>query len=248
MKPTNPSLLFLSLLLSLGWGVTMGHAEERDTAAEVMGSQALRPRLGNPASWRITTVDATTLNAKKGSPATNAAESEMISVDRNDKILQCTLAKSATDQDTYWFTDKMIIEKRSGSPTYFVIPPNSEIKVPVDFTHGDFPELDWIKNLMSSGKAKVNGIPCYIFIKPGRIPTTPTASNSNTQAPTAPPPQCTAYIDIANARPLLIIEGGMARQYSYPPPPSVELPAGAKAALAGYTAWFKKTFPPMSRP
>ena len=242
----KPILIFLLLLFYPQLRV---FTQSAGTPAEILGSKALRPRLGNPASWRITIVDATTLNAKQGTPATNAVNTEMMSVDRDDKILRCTMAKSATDQDTYWFTDKMIIEKRTGSPTYFVIPPNSEIKAPVDFTHGDFPELDWLKNLMSSGRAKVNGIPCYIFIKPGRLPTTALVSNSNSQAPTAPPPERVAYIDIASACPVLVMEGGKARQYSYPTPAQrLEIPAGATEALAKYTAWFKKTFPPMSRP
>jgi hypothetical protein len=249
----------LFFLLLLGWPGLRVDAQNTD--AEVKGSQALRRSLGDPASWRIAVADAKTLNPNKIESATKApetqaaAETEMISIDRVNKILRCTLEKSANDQETYWFVDEMIIqrrkvfEKRAGSPNYFFIPPNSGIRPPVDFSQSDFPELHWVANLMSSGRKTVNGILCYIFMEPEVPGVKGPAINPTQQDPTGSRPARTAYIDIANSRPVLLVEGGKARRYSYPPPPeSIELPAGAKEAEAQYTAWFKKTFPPQSRP
>ncbi|MEI8122546.1 MAG: hypothetical protein WCI20_10875 [bacterium] len=250
------ALFFLLLLGCAGLRV-----DAQSTDAEVKGSQALQQRLGDPASWRIAVVDVKTLAANQGTSATKppeiatAAETEMISIDRAKNILRCTVAKSADDQETYWFVNDMIIQrrkvfqKRTGSPNYFLIPPNSEIRPPVDFSQSDFPELHWIENLMSSGRKTVNGILCYIFMEPEGLAEKATSSNSTLQAPTGSHRTRAAYIDIANARPVLLIEGGRARQYSYPTPPqSIEIPAGAKDAEGQYTTWHKKTFPPQSKP
>jgi len=243
----------LFFLLLLGWPGLRVDAQNTD--AEVKGSQALRRSLGDPASWRIAVADAKTLNPNKIESATKApetraaAETEMISIDRVNNILRCTLAKSSNDEETYWFSGNLIFEKRAGSPSYFVIPPNSEIRPPVDFSQSDFPELHWIANLFSSGTKTVNGILCYIFIEPRRVAGDPPTAKLALQTPTGAHPTRIAYIDIANARPVLLVEGGQAREYSYPTPPqSIEIPAGAKDAGEKYTAWFKKTFPPQSRP
>ena len=225
------TLAALAILL----GAITSNAMAQSAAVPIKGAEALRNRVGDPGAWRIV-VQKNEASAKM-TPSDSGNAAEILSVDRANKILRCTL-KAAGEQQIYWFTNEAIFLKRSGSPTYFVIPPFSESRPSVDFSASDFPELRWIASLFSSGTTTVNGNECYVFSDPGG------PDGGETESVTR-----IAYISRDSKLPIRVVSGGRTSDYLYPKPLArIDLPDALKLAKSTCDQWRRQTYPPMTKP
>lgn len=127
---------------------------------------------------------------------------------------------------------KVLMLKRSGSPTYFVMPHFNEERPDIDFGTSDFPELLWVRSANSSGVMEVNGIKCYVFSKESKGVV-----------------QETAFIAMETKLPVRRTLGGMVFDYQYSnKPEAIQYPPELLAEVEVFFQHQTKTHRPISKP
>lgn len=149
---------FLFLLLQ-GWLVSHLIAAEENHAKPVRGEDALLLTAGDPAAWAATSQQAE--GAK--SPAANRRQLTRSTGKRIGERSMHVVTYSNGDEETFWRVRGVVVLKRSGSPTYFVMPHFNEERPDIDFGTSDFPELLWVRATSSVGVQDVEGVSCHVF-------------------------------------------------------------------------------------
>ena len=136
------------------------------------------------------------------------------------------------DEETFWRVRGVVVLKRSGSPTYFVMPHFNEERPDIDFGTSDFPELLWVRSTNSSGVMDVNGIKCHVFSR---------ESKGEGQE--------TAFVAVDTKLPMRRNLGGLVFDYQYSSTPeAISFPSELLAAVEVFFNHQTKTSRPISKP
>lgn len=149
---------FLVILL-LGSLLSRLSAEEDHSPKPVRGEDALLLRAGDPAAWSATSQSAN----GESPPAPTRRQLIKSTGQRTGERSMHVVTYSNGDEETFWRVRGVVVLKRSGSPTYFVMPHFNEERPGINFGTSDFPELLWVRSTDSSGVMVVNGINCHVF-------------------------------------------------------------------------------------
>ncbi len=216
------------LILLFGCLVSQLSAEENGKPKTVRGEDALHLTAGDPATWAATSQPAE--GAKP--PAPTRRQLIKSTGKRTGERSIHVVTYSNGDEETFWRVRGVVVLKRSGSPTYFVMPHFNEERPDIDFGTSDFPELLWVRSTNSSGVMDVNGIKCHVFSR---------ESNREVQE--------TAFVAIETKLPLRRTLGGLVFDYQVSSTPeAITFPPELLAAVEKFFEEKTTTSRPISKP
>jgi hypothetical protein len=218
---------FLFLLLQ---GCLVSHlsAAEENHPEPVRGEDSLLLTAGDPAAWA-----ATSQPAQGASPIAPTRRQLIKSTGtRTGERSMHVVAYSNGDEETFWRVRGVVVLKRSGSPTYFVMPHFNEERPDIDFGTSDFPELLWVRSTNSSGVVEVNGIKCHVFSR---------ESKNEVQE--------TAFVAVDTKLPVRRALGGLVFDYQVSSKPeAIQFSPELLSAVEAFFHHQTKTSRPMSKP
>jgi hypothetical protein len=218
---------FLFLLLQ---GCLVSHisAAEENHAKPVRGEDALLLKAGDPAAWAATSQPAEGANPVPPSRRQLTKSTGKRIGERSVHIV----TYSNGDEEIFWRARGVVVLKRSGSPTYFVMPHFNEERPDIDFGTSDFPELLWVRSSNSSGVMEVNGIKCYVFSRESKGVV-----------------QETAFVAVETKLPVRRTLGGLVFDYQYSnKPEAIQYPPELLAEVEVFFQHQTKTHRPISKP
>jgi len=217
--------LFLLLQVCLVSHISAG---EENHSKPVRGEDALLLTAGDPAAWAATSQPAE--GAK--SPAPNRRQLTKSTGKRIGERSMHVVTYSNGDEEIVWRVRGVVVLKRSGSPTYFVMPHFNEERPDIDFGTSDFPELLWVRDTVSSGIMDVHGIKCHVFTR---------ESKGEVQE--------TALVSVETKLPVRRTSGGLVFDYQYSnKPEAFNFPPELLAEVEVFFQRQTKTSRPISKP
>ena len=213
----------------------------------ILGSQALRARLGTPAAWEIHRKHREPArNANGGQTAPKQNEVSVTKIARVGNVIRVTEERPAIPPVVHWLVNGREVSMTSPQSSVFI---NSGEFAVYDFSRGDFPELGWMLGNRSVGQHEVYGQLCHVFYADAQ-----TAAkweqkrleekSNGMPVPGSPGKERAAYISVKTGLPVQVIEGNTVIEYTYPSPPAqIDLPDKAAKALADHQKLIQATFP-----
>jgi len=180
-----------------------------------------------------------TYNQKKATaakPAATAPEqakpqpAKRLLVVRTKNIRYSQLSNAAGHQVETWYYDNLefVTDPAIKRRLAYDIGHDPELEPETNFSHTDFPGLEWISAKTYVDVRTVMGRDCIIFSKGGNAP----EANQDGPLPSSSG-GTVAYVDLATRLPILLQSNGETRVYQFEPPPQSQLtlPADIQQAL-----------------